>query len=194
MLFSKKTLLVYILYIFLTTLVFIFVNQDLIKNSKIDVFFRDTDIKYKVEIALALDPNTGSVIIPRIFHNKVLYSFDTFSTSVFDSLDPAFLFTLSKNAPLYMDGALNPKMLFPIELFIFILAGVQLIRKYNNKYKKIYIYFSSLFLICIIINGLFLPALYPLKLLPLVILIRTVIFFGITSYLLEKKWLKKYFS
>lgn len=191
MISSKKNLLIYLLYIVVTSIVFLTTNRYLIENKNVKFFFQNTDIKYKIDIALALDPNTGTVIIPRMFHNKVSLSLDTFSNSIYQAVDLVFLFSLGKNA-LYSDPT-GIKMLYPIELPLFIIAMIYVIKNWKIKRDK-YFYLLISFLFSTLIVGLFLPPLYPIKLLPLVIVIRTTIFLGLVDLLKNQKWAKKYFS
>lgn len=192
MTFSPKRTLIYFIYIIFTSIIFINVNYSIIKNKNINFFFQDTDIKYKIEAMLGMDPNTGTVLISRGFHNKVIFSLESFFSSIFQSLDPVFLFSLSKNAPLYV-GPTDIKMLYPIEFPLFIIAVIYIIRSWKYKRDK-YFYLLIVFFLSLILIGILLPALHPIKLLPLVITIRTVIFLGIVDWFIKQPWAKKYFS
>ena len=192
MITSKRSLLIYLLYIVVTSIVFLTTNRYLIENKNIKFFFQDTDIKYKIDIALALDPNTGTVIISRMFHNKVSLSLDTFTKSIYQSLDPVFLFSLSDKAPLYTDPN-NLRMLFPFEFPFFIASIIYILGNWKFKRDK-YFYLMLIFFLSILLIGLLLPRLHPLKLLPLVIVLRTTIFLGLSDWLSNQKWAKKYFS
>ncbi len=189
---SKKKLLAYLLYLIATIAIFLNVNASEIKNKHLFFFFENSDIKYKIDVALALDPNTGSVLISRLFHNKVFFSLDTFTNSIYEATDPVFLFSLSDKAPLYSDPN-NVKMLFPLELPLFIISIIYIARIWNFKRDK-YLYLLAFFLLSLFITGLILPPLYPLKLLPLVLAIRTTILFGFADWVGNQKWAKKYFS
>lgn len=190
--FSKKILLVYVLYLFSTSLFFLNTNSWEIKNKPLKPFFQDSDISYKIVGSLALDPNTGSTFIPRAFHNKISMSFDTFTGSLFQSIDPVFLFSLSKDSPLY-SGPTDVKMLFPFELPLFILSLIYIVRNWKPRKDK-YFYLFLFFLFSLLTAGFFIHPLQPLKLLPLVIATRTIIFLGISDWVLNQKWSKKYFS
>lgn len=192
MVFSKKSLALYILYILSTTLIFIYLNAPKIENKNITFFFQDTNIKYKIESALVLDPNVGTVLVSRMLHNKIIFSLETFTNSVYQTLDPVFLFTLSPNAPIFV-GPTDVKMLFPFEFPLFFIAAIYILRNWKIKRDK-YFYLFVAFLFSVLLVGLFLPSLYPIKLLPLVIIIRTIIFLGIVDLLKDQKWTKKYFS
>ncbi len=190
--FSKKILFAYILYILTTSLIFLSTNSWEIKNKPLKPFFLDSDISYKIIGSLALDPNTGHAWIPRAFHNKVSLSFDSFTNSLFQSIDPVFLFSLSKEGPLY-SGPTDVKMLFPIELPLFILALFYIIRNWKPRKDK-YFYLFFFFILSLFTAGFFIHPLQPLKLMPLLIVTRTIIFLGISDWFLNQKWSKKYFS
>lgn len=190
--FPKKILFAYVLYILATSLIFLNTNSWEIKNKPLKPFFQDSDISYKIVGSLALDPNTGSTWIPRAFHNKISMSFDSFTNSLFQSIDPVFLFSLSKDSPLY-SGPTDVKMLFPFELPLFLLSLIYIIRNWKPKKDK-YFYLFIFFLFSLLIAGFFIHPLHPLKLLPIVIVTRTIIFLGISDWVLNQKWSKKYFS
>lgn len=192
MVFSKKSLILYFIYILFTTLIFIYLNAPKIINKDITLFFHDTNIKYRIESALVLDPFPGNVLVARMFHNKAILSLDTFTNSIYQALDPVFLFSLSPNAPIFV-GPTDIKMLFPIEFPLFIIALIYILRHEKIKNGK-YFYLFVAFLFSLFMVGLFLPPLYPLKLLPLVIIVRTIIFLGIVDLAKNQKWAKKYFS
>lgn len=190
--FSRKILFAGILYILSTSFLFLSINSSDIKNKPLKPFFQDSDISYKIVGSLALDPNTGHAWMARAFHNKVSLSLDSFTNSLFQTIDPVFLFSLSKDSPLY-SGPTDVKMLLPIELPLFILALTYIIRKWKPKKDK-YFYLFFVFLFSLFIAGFFIHPLQPLKLLPLVIIIRIFIFLGITDWVLNQKWAKKYSS
>ncbi len=190
--FSKKILFSYVLYLVTTSLIFININSWEIKNKPLKPFFQDSDIGYKIVGSLALDPNTGNTFIPRAFHNKISMSFDTFTSSLFQSIDPVFLFSLSKDSPLY-SGPTDVKMLFPLELPLFIFALIYITRNWklgNDKYSYLFLFF----LFSLLVTGFFIHPLHPLKLLPILIVTRTIIFLGISDWVLNQTWAKKYFS
>lgn len=190
--FPKKILFAYILYLATTSFIFVNTNSWEIENKPLKPFFQDSDISYKIVGALALDPNTGHTWIPRAFHNKVSLSFDSFTNSLFQSIDPVFLFTLSKEGPLY-SGPTDVRMLFPVELPLFILALFYIIRNWKPQKDK-YFYLFFFFILSLIISGFFIHPLQPLKLIPIIIVTRTIIFFGISDWFLNQTWAKKYFS
>lgn len=190
--FSRKILFAYILYLTITTLIFLSINSWEIKNKPFKPFFQDTDIRYKIENSLALDPNTGHAWISRVFHNKITLSLDTFTGSLFQSIDPVFLFSLSKNAPLY-SGPTDVKMLLPIEFPLFIFSVIYIIRVWQFKRDK-YFYLLVFSIFSLLFSGLFIHPLHPFKLLPIVVFIRTIIFLGVSDWVSNQKWAKKYFS
>jgi hypothetical protein len=182
----KSYFIAYLIFIFITTAIFFYTNKP-INAQNFKPFYRDTDNRYKVEAALALDPAKGDVRIARAFHNKLTASFDTFTDSIYKNINPAFLFGFSKT-PLYTDST-DLKLLYPIEFPLFLLSIFILTRKNKLKEGK---YLLIVLVISIVCLGIFIPKLHPLKVLPLVILIRTIIFMGISQLIIENKWIKKY--
>jgi hypothetical protein len=103
-----------------------------------------------------------------------------------------FLFSLSKNAPLY-SGPTDVKMLLPIELPLFIFSVIYIVRTWEFKRDK-YLYLLIFSVFSLLFSGLFIHPLHPLKLLPITLSIRTIIFLGVSDWISNQKWAKKYFS
>lgn len=188
---SKKTFLFFVIYLLSSSIFFFYINLNDIKTKKFTLFFQDTNISYKITDLLAMDPNNGNILLTRAFHNKITLSLDSFLTSVGQSTDPVFIFSLSKDSPLYY-GPTDIKMLFPFELPLFLIALIYITKKWN--YKKDKYFYSFIFLGMSIFTTGLLASFQPLKLLPLTIALRTIIFIGIFDLLIKEKWLKKYFS
>jgi len=124
-----------------------------------------------------------NLLLTRIFHNKLFgYTTDYFD-NIYRSIDITFLFTLTDGSSMY-DNQGPMQMLYPIELPLFLLGTVFLIRSSNKKYQWILWYM----LVVIALPAFFLPPLSKLKLFPEVIGIRLMIIFGL--YEGVRKWLK----
>lgn len=176
----KKLFLLFLIVYLVITSFFYFTN--LPKESLFQplfLFASDPQALERVDAGARLDYDTRTVLITRILHNKPLAYLETFLISEYRSLDIPFLFTFTN--PLF-DMSVGFPMLFPLEFPLFILATLTLIRKWKNIGSS-YFYIIPLFTLALFINGLFLPVFHPIKLFPLVITLRVIIFSGMYEFL-----------
>ena len=115
---QKKSLVLLIIYLALTSFLFFDANKKI--NTPLSPFFVDTNVKYRVEISLAYDPNVYGHPIARAFHNKVLSYAENFVLSIYRSVDPVYIFSLSKKSSSMFDDPGKIQMLYPIEFPFFI--------------------------------------------------------------------------
>lgn len=183
---NKKKVGIYIFYIVLTTFFYI-ITIDFSKTiSQTKLFYQDPLIPYEITAQLPQDGNKN-IFISRAMHNKILASINSYQTSLFRSIDPVFLFSLSKESSLYdNDGPVQ--VMYPIELPVFLFAFWYIVRNWE-RLKKRYRYFPHIVVFSILLTGLFLPRLNGLKIIPLVIIIRTMYFMVVLDILERKKWL-----
>lgn len=153
------------------------------------VFLQDTDISYNLVKDISHDRSNNTVILTRVLHNKPLYYIHTFTTSFYRTIDPVVLFSLTSWSSLY-DNKGPVQLLYPLELPIFIISCIYLVRKREKYRKTIKIFLGALFA-SIFISALFLPAVHPVKMIPLVIVLRVITGFGILSLLWENSQFKK---
>ncbi|CAN5132900.1 hypothetical protein BH09PAT1_BH09PAT1_6730 [soil metagenome] len=151
-------------------------------------FYKDTTIPDNIAIETSLDGSTQSVFLTRALHNKVFESTNTFFVNMTSVLDLPFLFSISdyQSSPYGGRFALLPV----VELPFFIFSAIYLIRGWDI-FKKRYFFLIPLFVFSSVICGLFLPVYYPIKFIPLIILVQTITFFGIVEFLTKQLWLKK---
>ena len=185
---NKKILLIFLAYIFVTT--FLFLRQTDIKSeiSSLTPFVFDRNTLFRLSESIRSDPDTNTIFVTRILHNKVLTYVETFFISLFRSLDIVFLFSLTGSPAMYDTAYI--RMLYPVELPFFILAGVFFLRRWHAL-KKHYFYLVYSVVLAIFIAGLFLPIYNTIKILPLLITLRAVIFIGTSEFLRTSLWEKK---
>ena len=186
---SKKSLIIFLFYISLTT--FNFLGNFKNKDQLFYFFFQDTNVKYQLEAALAFDPNIKAFPPARAFHNKVFAYLDTFTISIYRVLDPSTLFSFSKSY--LFDDQIQIAMLYPIEFPFFLFSVYYLINNWTKLKKKYYL-LIPIFIFSLLICGLILPRTQILRVFPLLITIRLVIFIGMFEALINSKWQKKYLS
>jgi hypothetical protein len=145
-------------------------------QEKISLRFLYPDATTVLRVQEAEGHYTGSLQekISRVFYNKPFGYMQTYTDSLYRSIDIPFLFSLTTMSSMYDDqGKIN--MLFPIELPFFLLAAVALLRSSNKNYRWLFI----VLIISISFTALLLPSLEKLKLFPEVLTLRLIIVFGL---------------
>lgn len=187
MLKNKKALVLLFFYLFITTAIYLLQPQKVAGDS-LRFFFQNPNIQDRIRDETVYDRGSP-IIITRIYHNKVTESAQVFATNTYRAVDLPFLFSLTPMSTMYEDYG-KIKMMFPIELPFFFLACWYLIRHWGD-YKKQYGFLIPFLLASIFIAGLFYPPQNTLKLLPLVVTLRLIIFIGMYEFITHSPWLKK---
>lgn len=188
MLKNKKALVLLFFYLFLTTAWYQLQPQKVTGDS-LRLFFQDPNIKDRIRDETVFDRSDNSLIITRVYHNKIVESSQVFLTNTYRAVDIPFLFSLTPMSTLYDDQG-RIQMMVPLELPFFLLACWHLIRHWGN-YKRAYGFLIPLLLASIFIAGLFYPPQNTLKLLPLVVAIRLITFIGMYEFITHSRWVKK---
>lgn len=151
------------------------------------LFIQDPNAPGRITAAIASDHNMA--FIARLFHNKVLVSWQVFCDSLYRSVDLPFLFSLTERAALY-DNPGKMQMLPAFELPFFFIALIAFVRYWKRlkRYGMLLLVLLGFSLLC---SGLFWPFIFPLKLIPLMITIQLFIFFGCVGLLQEGIWSKR---
>lgn len=176
------------LYLLLTSALY-FLQPQTVKSDSLRFFFQDPNIQGRLRDEIAYDHDGSTVLITRVFHNKVNESAQVFFVNLYRSADLSYLFTLSDMSTMYDNRGRIPIML-PIELPFFLLASWHLIRHWQN-YRKRYTFLIPMLLGSLLICGLFYPAVNPVKTFPLVLTIRIIIFLGMYEFITHSRWVKK---
>ena len=183
-----KISLAFIIYIVISSLDFMR-RSGLGDVKSLSFFLLDQETLKRLQRSIASDYDTNLIFITRLFHNKLLAYLETFFIAVFRSIDISFLFSLALNSSMYEDIG-RIKMLYPLELPIFILAVFYFIRRWTILKKRYFFLFPAL-LFSLLIIGAFLPALNTWKLFPLVVVLRTFFFISFVEFLRDRQWLEK---
>lgn len=184
--FSKKikVLMVYIIFITVSTTIFV-QSINIMGGIKSTEFFLNAKyVQDRLDSSIRSDYDTNTLLITRILHNKPLIYFETFFISIYRSTDLSFLFSLSGVSSMYEDS-FKMKMMYPVELILFIFSMIFFAKNINLLKKHFYL--PLLFLFSILVIGLFLPAVNYVKIIPLIITIRTIYFVAIYEFLKRKK-------
>lgn len=157
------------------------------QHDSMRLFIKDPNATERLTAAIASDNNM--VFIARLFHNKVLVSLQVFTDSIYRSVDIPFLFSLTERTALY-DNPGKIQMLPPFELPLFLLAIAYCIR-YWVKIKKYAVWMIAGLMISLFFAGLLWPFIFPIKLIPLMVWIQSLIFLGCIGWIEELVWRKK---
>lgn len=128
----------------------------------------------------------SKILVNKIFNNPILAYSREFSNSIYRSVDPVVLFTISDT--LYESPG-HLQMMYPIEILLFFFSLIYTIRNLNNM-KRTTVWMGTIFGILLVFWGLFLPPVQELKNFPVILLLR--IWFCINLYYFFKQ--KKLFS
>lgn len=188
MLKNKKALIILALYLFISTAFYLFQPQT-VHTDSLRFFFKDPNIPNRLRDTISLDHNGNTVLLTRLFHNKVMAAGEVFFNSLYQSIDIPFLFSLTGMSTMYDNRGPIPMML-PLELPFFLLACWHMIRHWPD-YRKEYRFLIPLLLASLFICGLFYPAVQVFKLLPLVITLRLITAIGIYEFITHSRWVKK---
>lgn len=183
-----KIYLTFIIYIVISSLDFIR-RSGVVDVKSLSFFLLDKETLKRLHRSIVSDYDTNLIFITRLFHNKPFAYLETFFISVFRSVDISFLFSLAADSSMYEDVG-KIKMLYPLELPIFILAVFYFIRRWAT-FKKRYFFVFSALLFSLLIIGAFLPAINTWKLFPLVVVLRTIFFISFVEFLKDRKWREK---
>lgn len=174
--------LLYVLYIGISS--FFYWQQHEWQPHTISFFFQDQKAIERLSIALSNDSLFTNDVVRRIFHNKAYAYGETFVVSIFRSVDPVFLFSLSDMASMY-DNPGKRQSMHPVELPLFLFASVLFIRSSSiSRHIKKVILILFMSILCFI--GLFAP-LHPIVIFPLILFLRTFIFLGVTYAFVKRK-------
>ncbi len=190
-LIPRKKRLVLFYFLFIGTLAFQLVTKNDLKRDfqQVTPFINDTNIPFRIERSVSHDYDTTTVLLTRLFHNKITALGETMFISLGQSLDPVYLFSIPAQ-PYPEDNVDRPQLLYPVELPLFIIFSIVLIRSNAKKIKRYLI--TALFL-SLLLDILLLPYTNVIKIIPLLIIIRTVTFLGFVEFFKKTTWFKKLF-
>lgn len=185
----KKNILLLLLTSYVLLFSFFFVTRYAANTFQpLHFFIPDHETITRNNNAISSDLNTKYIFLTRVFHNKIIAYSETFFISIFRTVDPVFLFSLSDFNVMYSERiALHA--LYPFELLLLFLAVVYCIRKKNQTVSSNYFLFVTG--IIMIFIGVTLPHIHPLKILPLLLLIRIFIAYQFYCFVKGGKWFKK---
>lgn len=152
-------------------------------QEKLSFFFQDDSLARRLHETIISDKDSSTVLLTRVFHNKIAFALNNVSVSLYRAADPVYLYSLSTR-PFFDDKQKSP-LLPAWEFPFFLISVIILIRKWE-KIKKRYFFLLPMLLFSFLCAGLFLPYVSPFKLLPLVITFRIIMFAGLVEL-----WVKK---
>lgn len=155
-------------------------------EDKLQLFFKDLTIPERVHATIIEDHNGQTVLITRIFHNKLFFSLNNMFVSLSRSTDPTYLYSFSDSLFFESKKGLLPLFEFPF----FLIASVTLIRRWHLVKKK-YPFILPMLFISLFIAMLFIPYSASLKLIPLVITLQLMTVIGLYELLSILLWRKK---
>ena len=173
-----------VVFVYIISSSFFYIQTAFQEKISLRFLYPDTTTVLRVQEAEGQYANAWQKKISRVFYNKPFGYMQTYSDSLYRSVDIPFLFSLTTMSSMYDDQG-KMDMLFPIELPFFLLGAILLLRSSNRNYRWLFI----VLIISISFAALLLPSLEKLKLFPEVLTLRLIIVFGL--YEGVKKWLKK---
>ena len=191
MLKNKTALLFLTLYLFVTTILYIKQPQA-VKTEQLQFFYNDPNIQGRLRDEIAYDHNGNTVLVTRLYHNKVIEKGEVFFTNLYRTADLPFLFSLTHMSTMNDNRGRIP-MMYPFELPFFLLASWHLIRHWGD-YRRQYRFLIPLLLAALAVTGLFSPAVHVIKTLPLVIAMRLITFIGMYEFITHSRWVKRFYS
>ena len=190
MLTNKIALLFLALYLLTATALYLTQPQT-VQTERLQLFFNDPNIQGRLRDEIAYDHNGSTVLITRLYHNKVIEAGEVFFTNLYRTMDLPFLFSLTHMSTMNENRGRIP-MMYPFELPFFLLASWHLIRHWGD-YRRQYRLLIPLLLAALVVTGLFYPAVHIVKTLPLVITLRLITFIGMYEFITHSRWLKKFY-
>ncbi|CAN5171918.1 hypothetical protein BH11PAT1_BH11PAT1_1290 [soil metagenome] len=184
----NKIFIVSLFIVFLALSVYLFLQEQPDIRQKITFFYQSEKITDMLKVGTPLDGSTQPVLLTRLFHNKLLASIDIFSQNISRDVDPVYLFGLSGESSSIYGG--YGKALSLIEFPLFIFSIIYFLRN-GLFHRKKYFFLIPLTSIAILTCGFFVPVYHPLKILPLVIIIQTMIFISFHEFFKKILWLSK---
>lgn len=171
------------IYLLVSTYFYVMSFYPQMAQEKLSFFFQDPSLARRLHETIISDKDSRTVLLTRVFHNKIAFALNNISVSLYRATDPVYLYSLSTR-PFFDD-----KQKFPLlpawEFPFFVIAIITLIRKWD-KTKQQYFFIFPMLLFSFLCAGLFLPYVSPPKLLPLVITLRIIMFVGLVEL-----WAKK---
>lgn len=188
----KNPLLWFILGIYLLISTYFYVTSfyPQMAQQKLSFFFQDDSLARRLHETIISDKDSSTVLLTRVFHNKVAFALNNISVSLYRATDPVYIYSLSTRS--FFDDNQKSPLLPAWEFPFFVIAAITLVRRWS-KIKKKYFFLLPMLIFSLICAGLFLPYLSPLKLLPLVITLRVIMFIGLVEFIshLSLPWVKK---
>lgn len=178
------------MYLIFSTFLYVTTFYPQMVREKPTLFFQDDTMARRLHETIISDKDSRTILLTRILHNKISFSLNNILISLYRSTDPVYLYSLSTR-PFFDDKQKIP-LLPAWELPFFLIAAIVLIKRWDKVHKRYFFLLPMLFfsLLC---SGLFLPYIFPLKLLPLVITLRIIMLVGLVEFItyFSVSWLKK---
>src|ERR1043165_8638817 len=115
----KLSLWIILAYTVLATSLFLITSPGKLFSTP-HLFFQDPSMVSKINETTSYDQSGKTVILTRMFHNKLIYAYNSFIVGVERALDPVFIFSLT---PFTMYGV-EEKPLLPFFFFPLFLIAV----------------------------------------------------------------------
>ncbi len=148
-------------------------------HDHLTFFLKDSSVTARIGIMTNFDHDSSQVLLTRVFHNKATLFLEDYFVNISQVTDLSYLYSLTPLSFYARDNESSTPILPAIELPFFLIALVAWIRDFKRLPKIV----PLLLLLSVLAAALFLPYQNPVKLIPLVIMLRAFEFFGIADVL-----------